>query len=381
MLQSPGRTPRLPPIRTRQEEPLRAVVLHKQNAPVRVEEIDLDDPKAEEVRVKLVGAGVCHSDYHRVDGHSKVPYLPMVLGHEGSGIITAVGPGVTSSTEGDHVIISLTAQCGRCRSCTAGRADMCEAYQLGTGRLPDGTTRFSKDGMPLYADLGTFAEETVVAESMVVKISDSIPLDKACLIGCGVMTGVGAVLNRAKVEAGSTVAIFGCGGVGLNVVQGAALASASKIIAVDKIGFKLSKGREFGATHLVNAEKEDPVRRVIEITDGGVDYAFEVIGFPQTVRQAFESTHPGGTTVMVGVPPEEGDISVPGRALFWGRSLLGTFYGAGRPRIDFPWLLDLYLDGRLKLDELATKFRPLEEINEAFDDMNKGVAARTILTF
>ena len=207
---------------------------------------------------------------------------------------------------GDHVIFSLTPQCGRCRNCAAGRPNLCEGYQRNTGSMPDGTTRFNKDGVPYYHGLATFAEETVVLEEAVVKIRKDVPLEKACLIGCGVLTGVGAVVDRAKVETGSTVAIYGCGGVGLNVVQGAVLASASKIIAVDRLDFKLQKAEELGATHLVNADKEDPVKRVLDITGGGADYAFEVIGFPQVVRQAFESIRPGGTAVMVGVPPEGG---------------------------------------------------------------------------
>ena len=360
---------------------MKAAVLYEPHRPLTVEEIDLDDPKAGEVKIKLVGGGVCHSDYHRIDGHSTIDTLPFVMGHEGAGIVREVGPGVTSLSPGDHVVFSLTPQCGRCRNCAAGKANLCEGFSRASGLMPDGTARFSKDGVPYYHGLATFAEETVVLSDLVVKIREDIPLEKACLVGCGVMTGVGAVVNRAKVDAGSTVAVFGCGGVGLNVVQGAALASASKIIAVDKVDFKLEKAGEMGATHFVNADREDPVKRVLEITDGGADYAFEVIGIPQVVRQAFESIRAGGTAVMVGVPPHGADIAIPAQPLFRDRTLMGTFYGAGRPRVDFPWLLDLYADGRLKLDELITRYRPLEEVNEAFEDMNNGVAARTILTF
>ncbi|MCI0438332.1 MAG: Zn-dependent alcohol dehydrogenase, partial [Chloroflexi bacterium] len=358
-----------------------AAVLHKPHTPVIIEELDLDEPKAGEIRIKLLGGGVCHSDYHRIDGHSAIDTLPFVMGHEGSGVVQQVGPGVTDLAPGDNIIFSLTTQCGKCRNCTVGRANLCEGYTRQPGKMPDGTSRFSKDGMPYYHGLATFAEETVVLADQVVKVPDSVPIEKACLIGCGVMTGVGAVINRAKVETGATVAVFGCGGVGLNVVQGAALAAASKIIAVDKLDFKLEKAGEMGATHFVNADKEDPVKRILEITNGGADYAFEVIGFPQTVRQAFESVRSGGTAVMVGVPLHGADISIPARPLFMDRTLMGTFYGAGRPRVDFPWLLELYAQGRLKLDELITKYRPLEEINEAFEDMVKGVTTRTILTF
>ena len=360
---------------------MRAAVFYEPHAPLKVEELDLDDPKQDEVRVKLAGAGVCHSDYHRVDGHSAIGNSPSVMGHEGAGIVQQVGPGVIDLAPGDHVVFGLGGKCGRCRNCSVGRPSLCEGRRRGGGTMPDGTTRFSKDGVPYYHGLATFAEETVVLADSLVKIRDDIPVEKACLISCSVITGVGAVVNRAKVEAGSTVAIFGCGGVGLNAVQGAVLAAASKIIAVDKVDFKLDKASEMGATHLVNADKEDPVKRVLEITDGGADYAFEVIGLPDVVRQAFESVRAGGTAVMVGVPPEGADIAIPAQPLFMDRTLMGNYYGTGRPRVDFPWLLDLYMDGRLKLDELISKYRPLEEINEAFDDMVKGVTARTVLTF
>lgn len=359
---------------------MKAVVLREQRVPLSVEEVDLADPKAGEVRVELVGAGVCQSDNHRITGHAVVKELPFVMGHEGSGIVKQVGPEVSAVVPGDHIIFSLRGQCGHCRNCTVGRPNLCETYQQ-RGAMPDGTTRFSKDGMPLYHGLATMSQETIVPADTVVKIRDDMPLEKACLIGCGVMTGVGAVVNRAKVETGSAVAVFGCGGVGLNVIQGLVLASASKIIAIDRVAFKLEKAEELGATHFIDATKEDPVEKVMEITGGGADYAFEVIGVPQVVRQAFDSVRQGGTAVMVGVPPAGADIAVSGGLLFQDRTLMGTFYGAGRPVVDFPWLVDLYLDGRLKLDELITRFRPVDEVNQAFDDLDAGVVARTVLTF
>ena len=315
---------------------MKAVVFYEPHRPLSVEELDLDGPRAGEARVKIAGAGVCHSDYHRVDGHSEVENTPFVMGHEGAGIVEEVGPGVTDVAPGDHVIFSLTYQCGRCRNCAAGRPNLCDTFQRRTGLMPDGTTRFSRDGVPYYHGLATFSEETVVPAEFLVKVREDIPIDKLCLIGCGVMTGVGAVVNRARVETGSTVAVFGCGGVGLNVVQGAVLAAASKIIAVDKVRFKLEKAEELGATHVVDADREDPVKRIIELTGGGADYAFEVIGFPDTVRQAFESVRPGGTAVMVGAPAHGAEISIPAQPLFMDRTLMGTFYGAGRPRVDFP---------------------------------------------
>lgn len=329
--------------------------------------------------MKLAGAGACHSDYHSVSGHSSTEGLaPFVMGHEGAGVVVEVGEGVDDFEPGDHVIFSITIQCGRCRNCTAGRPNICELTFVDAAKP---NHHFSKGGTPIPHWLGTFAEETVVDSSYLVKVRKDIPVDKLCLFGCSVLTGVGAVVNRAKVETRSTVAIFGCGGVGLHAVQGARLASASKIIAVDKLDVKLDAAKEIGATHTINAGNEDAVAKIIELTGGGVDYAFEVVGIPDLVRQAFDSTRSGGTACMVGVPPSNSNVSVSANAMFMDRTLMDTFYGAGRPRIDFPWLLDLYMDGRIKLDELITKFRPLDEINEAFDDMVSGAATRTVLTF
>ena len=284
---------------------MKAVVFYGPHLPLNVEEIDLEEPKTGEVMVEMVGAGVCHSDYHLVDGHRSPPKLPFVMGHEGRGVVRQVGPGVTNVAPGDHIIFSLDTMCGYCRNCTLGRPTLCETYGR-SATMPDGTTRFSKDGVPYYHVVASFSEQTVVSADRVVKVRDDVPLEKACLIGCGVITGVGAVVNRAKVVPGSTLVIFGCGGVGLNVIQGAVLASASKIIAVDKIDFKLAKAQEMGATHFVNADREDPVSQIADITGGGADYAFEVVGFPALVRQAFESVRPGGTAVMVGCPPRGG---------------------------------------------------------------------------
>ena len=345
---------------------MKAAVFYEAHQPIPVEDVDLDGPQKGEVRVKLAGAGACHSDYHAVTGHSVRDEVPFVMGHEGAGVVKEVGEGVEEFAPGDHVIFSLTRQCGTCRNCTAGRANLCEVdrrmatsgYRFRQGRGADLTWA----GDVLRGD----GRLSVVRWSRHVK---TFPIDKLCLFGCSVMTGVGAVVNRAKVETGSNVAIFGCGGVGLHAVQGAKLASASKIIAVDMLDSKLDVAKEFGATHTVNADREDPVGRIMDLTGGGVDYAFEVIGLPEVVTQAYDCTRPGGTACMVGVPPSNSTVSVSANALFMDRTLMGTFYGAGRPRIDFPWLLDLYMDGRIKLDELITKYRPLSEINEAFDDM------------
>ena len=357
---------------------MKAALLRELNAPLSIEEVDLEGPRSGEIRIDIAGAGACHSDYHAVVGRNPPYALPTILGHEGAGVVTDVGPGVADFAPGDHVIFSLTAQCGRCRSCTVGRTHLCDNV-WGTPYMRDGTNRFSQDGVPIVHRYAAFSEATTIPAEFAVRIRKDMPLDKAAIIGCAVTTGVGAVVNRADVEAGSTVAVFGSGGVGLNVIQGAVLAAASRIVAIDTVGLKLEMARRLGATHSIDASKEDPVARVKEITGGGVDYAFEVIGSPPVIRQAFESLRPGGTAVAVGVPAHDAEITVPATMLFMDRGLLGSFYGSGRPRVDFHWLTDLYLDGRLKLDELITRYRPLEEINEAFNDMNSGVTARTVL--
>ena len=357
---------------------MKAALLRELNAPLSIEEVDLEGPRSGEIRIDIAGAGACHSDYHAVVGRNPPYALPTILGHEGAGVVTDVGPGVADFATGDHVIFSLTAQCGRCRSCTVGRTHLCDNV-WGTPYMRDGTNRFSQDGVPIVHRYAAFSEATTIPAEFAVRIRKDMPLDRAAIIGCAVTTGFGAVVNRADVEAGSTVAVFGSGCVGLNVIQGAVLAAASRIIAIDTVGLKLEMARRLGATHSIDASKEDPVARVKEITGGGVDYAFEVIGSPPVIRQAFESLRPGGTAVAVGVPAHDTEITVPATMLFMDRGLLGSFYGSGRPRVDFHWLIDLYLDGRLKLDELITRYRPLEEINEAFNDMNSGVTARTVL--
>ena len=361
---------------------MKAAILIEPHKPVLVEEVDLQDPKDGEVLVDLVGAGICHSDYHYVDGHIKPRKLPLVMGHEGSGIVEKIGPGVKSIKPGDKIIFSMDAMCGFCRNCTNGIPTLCETYGR-TVTMPDGTNRFSKNGDPIYQSngVGTYTEKTVVPADTVVKVSDDTPLEKACLIGCAVITGVGSVVNRAKVEKGSSVAVFGCGGVGLNVIQGSVFSSSSTIVAIDNNEFKLKKAKEMGATHTVNSAKEDPVQAITEITKGGVDYAFEVVGFPDILSQAFKSTRPGGTAVMVGVQPPDAKVSIDCTDLLMDRGLIGAYHGTARPRVDFQWLLDLYKTGRLNLDGLITKYRPLKEVNEAFEDMNKGLVARSILTF
>lgn len=354
---------------------MKAAILQQTNAPLSIEKIEIEDPKEGEVLLDIVGAGVCHSDYHFIDGHVKARKIPWVMGHEGAGIIRKVGPGVSNISPGDKIILSLDAMCGYCRNCSTGSPALCETYPY------EILTRMTVNGKPVYHNRPTFTEQTLALADACVKVPDNTPLEKACLISCGVITGIGAVINRANVEAGASMAVYGCGGVGLNVIQGGVLASAGKIIAIDRISYKLELAEQMGATHFINSETEDPVTRIKEITGGGADYAFEVVGFPALVRQAIDSVRMTGTAVMVGVQPSNQDVSVEGWHLLQDRTLMGAFHGAARPRIDFLWILDLYKQGKIKLDELISRYRPLDEINQAFEDMNQGKVARTVILF
>ena len=354
---------------------MRAAILYAPHSPIAVEEVEIDEPGVGEVLLDIVGAGVCHSDYHFVSGHMQPRRLPWVLGHEGAGTVRAVGEGVRDVAPGDKVILSLDAMCGSCRNCTKGRPALCETHPR------DPVSRMRREGRPLYHVRPTYVEQTLVSADACVKAPDDTPLEKACLISCGVITGIGAVVNRAQVETGATMAVFGCGGVGLNVIQGGVLAAAGKIIAVDTVPYKLELAEQMGATHFVNSAREDPVKRIIEMTGGGADYAFEVVGFPSIVRQAIDSVRLTGTAVIVGVQPEGQDVAVDGWSLLQDRALLGAWHGAARPRVDFLWILELYKQGKIKLDELISRYRPLDEINEAFDDMMQGKVARSVLVF
>jgi S-(hydroxymethyl)glutathione dehydrogenase/alcohol dehydrogenase len=358
----------------------RAAVLYRPRTEVKLEDVDVHPPKEGEVRVKIAATGVCHSDYNVVDGFRTVDTLPMVMGHEASGVVESVGEGAGGFAAGDHVIFAIRPMCGRCKYCASGRPNLCNGVKAPLGRMSDGTSRiFTSKGEPLYHGLATFCGYTVVPDHVLVKIRQDVPLETCAIVGCAVMTGVGAVVNRARVEAGSAIAVWGCGGVGLNVIQGGVIAGAARIIAVDTNAFKLEVARRLGATDTVDASKEDATKRVVEISDGGVDYAFEVIGNPKTTRQAFDALGPGGACVTVGAPPEGIDVPIPMRPLFIDRAIMGSSAGSGRPRVDFAWLLDLYRSGRLKLDELITRRRPLEEVNEAFRDMAEGRVTRTVL--
>ena len=362
----------------------KAAVLYEANTPLVVEQLELDPPKDGEVLVRMASTGVCRSDYHAMVGEWTLP-LPIVLGHEAAGVIEAVGPGVTRSKPGDHVILNFRANCGWCRYCQSGRPVLCNGADTPRWMLFDGTTRLHKGDQRIhhYARVASFSEYAVLPEAGAVPVRRDMPLDKACLIGCSVMTGVGAVINTAKVEPGSHVVVIGCGGVGLNVIQGAVLAGAERIIAVDVLEHRLAFAKDFGATDVIVADGAGDIgRRILDMTNGGVDYAFDAFGSAQTSEQAYESTHMGGTTVIVGMAPETEKMSI--NALSLPRTekiIMGCWYGSARCWIDLPKMVDLYLDGKLKVDEMLTRSYPLDEINEAYAGLARGDGARSILTF
>ncbi len=364
----------------------KAAVLFEVGKKLELEDVEVMSPRAGEVLVHMAAAGVCHSDLHVMTGHLYAP-LPAILGHEGSGIVEDVGSGVTSLRPGDHVIPLWRLSCGDCEYCTGGRPALCPSgTQIRmTGRLPDGTTRFTLGDTELkhFAGVSSFAEYSVIPEKALLKIPTDLPLDRAALFGCAVATGVGAVLNAAQVRPGTSVAVFGAGGIGLNVIQGAALAGAEKIIAVDLLENKLEYARQFGATHTLNASSGDPVEQVRALTGGrGVDYAFEAIGVPKVMRQAYDTLAKRGMAVVIGVTPMTTEVSVPVMSLvFEERVLTGSVYGSSRPRVDIPRLIGLYRAGKLKLDELLTRTYPFAQINQAYEALERGEVARSVVTF
>ncbi len=362
----------------------KAVICREWNAPVVVEEVEVESPKRDEVMVQIKAVGVCHSDLSATNGTIPMP-PPCVIGHEAAGVVSEVGEGVDDLAAGDHVVISWIPMCGQCRYCVEGRPALCDVAAQATLTLPDGTSRYKDaQGNPLHhmAGVGVMAEYSTVHRDNVIRIDPDVPLDKAALVGCAVMTGVGAALNTAKVKAGSSVAVFGAGGIGLNVIQGAALAGAERIIAVDLADKKLEYAQVFGATHTVNPENDgDAVAKIKELTGGeGADYAFECIGIPATVSQSYEAIRKGGTAVIVGVSKATDTVTLGTFLMpFQEKVLTGSMYGSARPRTDFPRLLNLYKANRLKLDELVTATYGIEDINRAFDDMQQGVNARGVI--
>ena len=362
---------------------MKAAVLYEAFQPLEVVDVDLEGPRQGEVLVKLAASGVCHSDLHYMKGVREHP-MPVVLGHEGAGTVEEVGPNVTYARPGDHVVLSFVPTCGRCSYCVNGKHNLCEARYGLRGSLPDGTRRLRKGNQEIhhFNGLSTFGELAVVPEDSLVLVREDAPLDKVALIGCGVPTGVGAAIHTAKVQPGSKVVVIGAGGVGLNVVQGAALAGAETIIAVDIRGPKLEHALQFGATHLVNGATEDVAERVRDITNGEMaDYAFEVIGSVEAINQALHTTRRGGTTVVVGVAPTGAQLTIDPDFLHQDRVLMGCTYGSCYPRADMPMLVDLYMSGKLKLDELISWTFPLEEINTAFDLLDRGEVARSIIRY
>jgi S-(hydroxymethyl)glutathione dehydrogenase/alcohol dehydrogenase len=359
---------------------MRAAVLPQIPSMLEVTEIQIDRPGPHEVLVRTVAAGLCHSDLHFMEGKYSHD-TPTVPGHEAAGVVEAIGADVTHVKPGDHVIGCLSIFCGHCAYCLSGRPVLCD--RQGLERSDDQPPRLSRDGAPIhqFLRLSAFAEMMLVHENTLVKIREEMPLDRAALIGCAVTTGLGAVFNTAKVTPGSSVAVIGCGGVGLNSVQGAVIAGAGRVIAVDMNPWKLELARTFGATDLVDARAGDPVEQVRELTSGGVEYAFEAIGLKVTAEQSFAMLQKGGTATIIGMIPEGERIELPGSEFLDEKKIQGSNMGSNRFRVDMPRYVDLYLSGRLKLDELVSARIGLDQINDGFDAMRRGEVARSVIAF
>ena len=367
---------------------VRAAVAYKAGEPLVIEEVDLEGPKAFEVLVEVKATGVCHTDEFTRSGADPEGLFPAIFGHEGAGVVVEVGPGVTSVAVGDHVIPLYTPECRQCKSCLSRKTNLCTAIRAtqGKGVMPDGTSRFSIGGKKIHHYMGcsTFANYTVLPEIALAKIRPDAPFDKVCYIGCGVTTGIGAVINTAKVEPGANVVVFGLGGIGLNVVQGARLAGADMIVGVDLNNARKPLAEKFGLTHFVNPKEVggDLVAHLVELTGGGADYSFECIGNVEVMRQALECCHRGwGTSVIVGVAGAGQEIKTRPFQLVTGRNWKGTAFGGARGRTDVPKIVDWYMDGKINIDDLITHVMPLEDINKAFDLMHSGESIRSVVTF
>jgi len=367
---------------------VRAAVAYAPGKPLVVEDVDLEGPKAGEVLVKLAATGICHTDEFTRSGADPEGLFPAIFGHEGAGVVVEVGPGVTSLAKDDHVIPLYTPECRQCKSCLSRKTNLCTAIRAtqGKGLMPDGTSRFSIKGKPIFHYMGcsTFASYTVLPEIALAKIRPDAPFDKVCYIGCGVTTGVGAVINTAKVEAGANVVVFGLGGIGLNVVQGARMVGADKIVGVDINPAREALARQFGMTHFVNPKevKGDVVAHLVEITGGGADYSFECVGSTELMRQALECCHRGwGVSVIIGVAGSGQEIKTRPFQLVTGRVWKGTAFGGARGRTDVPKIVDWYMDKKIDIDSLITHKLPLDRINEGFDLMHEGKSIRTVVTY
>ncbi|HEV7476231.1 MAG TPA: S-(hydroxymethyl)glutathione dehydrogenase/class III alcohol dehydrogenase [Burkholderiales bacterium] len=366
---------------------VRAAVAHKAGAPLVIETVRLDGPKAGEVLVEIKATGLCHTDEFTRSGADPEGLFPAILGHEGAGIVVDVGPGVTTLRKGDHVIPLYTPECRQCKSCLSRKTNLCTAIRAtqGKGLMPDGTSRFSLNGKPVHHYMGcsTFANFTVLPEIALAKIREDAPFDKVCYIGCGVTTGIGAVINTAKVEPGASVVVFGLGGIGLNVVQGARMAGANMIVGVDLNPKREALARKFGMTHFVNPKDvKDLVPYLVDLTGGGADYSFECIGNVDVMRQALECCHRGwGVSVIIGVAGAGQEIRTRPFQLVTGRVWKGTAFGGARGRSDVPRIVDWYMDGRINIDDLITHELPLERINDGFDLMHNGESIRSVVVY
>jgi S-(hydroxymethyl)glutathione dehydrogenase/alcohol dehydrogenase len=365
----------------------RAAVAFEAKRPLEIVELDLEGPKTGEVLVEIMATGICHTDAYTLDGLDSEGLFPSVLGHEGAGIVREVGAGVTSVKPGDHVIPLYTPECRQCKSCLSGKTNLCTAIRAtqGKGLMPDGTTRFSYKGQPIFHYMGcsTFANFTVLPEIAVAKIREDAPFQTSCYIGCGVTTGVGAVVNTAKVEPGANVVVFGLGGIGLNVVQGAKLVGANMIVGVDINPDREAWGRQFGMTHFVNPRQvDDVVQHLVALTGGGADYSFDCTGNTDVMRQALECCHRGwGESIVIGVAEAGKEIATRPFQLVTGRVWRGSAFGGARGRTDVPKIVDWYMDGKIAIDPMITHLLSLDEINMGFDLMHAGTSIRSVVVY
>ncbi|MDE0045877.1 MAG: S-(hydroxymethyl)glutathione dehydrogenase/class III alcohol dehydrogenase [bacterium] len=366
----------------------RAAVAHKADAPLTIEEVDLEGPREGEVLVEVKATGICHTDAFTLSGADPEGIFPAILGHEGAGVVVDVGPGVSGLKKGNHVIPLYTPECRQCEYCTSGKTNLCQAIRVtqGQGVMPDGTSRFSIGGEKIFHYMGTstFSNHTVVPEIAVAKVREDAPFDKICYIGCGVTTGIGAVINTAKVEPGSNCVVFGLGGIGLNVIQGLRLVGADMIVGVDINPAREELGKAFGMTHFVNPKEVegDLVPWLVNLTKGGADYSFECIGNVTTMRQALECAHKGwGESVIIGVAPAGAEISTRPFQLVTGRVWRGTAFGGAKGRTDVPRIVDWYMDGKINIDDMITHTMPLEGINDAFHLMHEGKSIRSVVIY